>query len=68
MDDKRLNENKTQKSKEEILQDAYIIASSGDQKPSKEAIDITKEYADGKITLEEMKKRIISIYKKEGGI
>lgn len=54
-------------SKEErkkIAKEALAISVASDKMPSKEAIELTKEYINGKIELEEIQKIIIEKYKK----
>lgn len=54
-------------SKEErkkIAKEALAISVASDKMPSKEVIELTKEYINGKMELDEVKKRIIEHYRK----
>lgn len=54
-------------SKEErkkIAKEALAISVANGKMPSKETIDLIKEYINGKMELEEVQKRIIEKYKK----
>lgn len=54
-------------SKEERLKkvkDAFAISVGSNEKPSEETIKLSKDYINGKISLEEMEKIIIERYKK----
>lgn len=49
----------TRKERENLVKKALYITSAGDCLPSDEAIEIMKEYIDGKKELEEVQKEII---------
>ncbi len=54
-------------SKEErkkIAKEALAISVASDKMPSKKVIELTKEYINGKIELDEIKRRIIEHYRK----
>ena len=50
--------------RKEIAKEALAISVASGKMPSKETIDLIKEYINGKMELEEVQKRIIEKYKK----
>lgn len=50
--------------RKEIAKEALAISVASGRMPSKETIDLIKEYINGKMELEEVQKRIIEKYKK----
>lgn len=58
--------NTTKKQRIEIVKDAFQISVIGNQTiPSDEALKYIKEYIDGVTEIEDVQKKILSIYKKE---
>lgn len=55
--------NTTREERKEIAKQALAIAISGADVPDKEVIQLTQEYIDGKIEIEELQKKVISYYK-----
>lgn len=54
-------------SKEErkkLAKEALAISIASNKKPSKEVIDLTKEYINGRMELEEVQKKVIEKYRK----
>lgn len=60
--------NTTREQRKEIVKTALAISISGADVPSNKALNIVKEYIDGITELEEVQKKIIDLYKKDGDI
>lgn len=58
--------NTTKEQRKEIVKTALAISITGTDFPSNEALKIAKEYVDGITEIEEVQKKIIALYKKEG--
>lgn len=58
--------NTTKEQRKEIVKTALAISISGSDFPSQEALNIVKEYIDGITELEDVQKKIIALYKKDG--
>ncbi len=58
--------NTTREQRIQIVKNAIAISISGADFPSDKALEIMKEYVDGKTEIEDVQKKIISMYKKEG--
>lgn len=58
--------NTTREQRKEIVKTALAISITGTDFPSDEALKIVKEYVDGKSEIEEVQKKIIALYKKDG--
>lgn len=54
----------TRKERIKLVKKALAISISGADVPTDETLNLTKEYVDGKIELEELQKRIIDKYNK----
>lgn len=54
----------TRKERIKLVKKALAISISGADVPTDETLNITKDYVDGKIELEELQKKIIDKYKK----
>ena len=54
----------TKEERKKIAKNALAISVGSNEMPSKEVIEIVKEYVDGKMELEEVQKKIIERYKK----
>ena len=54
----------TRKDRIKLVKKALAISISGADAPTDETLNLTKEYVDGKIELEELQKRIIDKYNK----
>ena len=54
----------TRKDRIKLVKKALAISISGADVPTDETLNLTKEYVDGKIELEELQKRIIDKYNK----
>lgn len=59
--------NTTREQRKEIVKNALAISISGADFPSETALNIVKEYVDGITELEDVQKKIINLYKKDGG-
>lgn len=59
-----LIENTTREERKKIAKKALAISIGSNEMPSKEVIDIVKQYVDGEIELKEVQKRVIERYKK----
>ena len=59
-----LIKNTTKEERKKIAKNALAISVGSNEMPSKETIEIVKEYVDGKMELEEVKKKVIERYKK----
>jgi len=57
-------ENTSREERKKIAKKALGISVASNEMPSKETIQIVKEYVDGKIELEEVQKKVIERYKK----
>lgn len=55
----------TKEEREKLVYKALGISMSDAKSPSREAMQLAKEYIDGKKELEEVQKEIIGMYKKE---
>lgn len=60
--------NTTREQRKEIVKNALAISISGADFPTDATLNIVKEYVDGKTELEEVQKKIINLYKKDGEI
>lgn len=60
--------NTTREQRKEIVKTALAISISGADIPSNPALSIVKEYIDGITELEDVQKKIIALYKKDGDI
>lgn len=58
--------NTTREQRKEIVKNALAISISGADFPSDTAMNIVKEYVDGITELEDVQKKIINLYKKDG--
>ena len=58
--------NTTREQRKEIVKTALAISITGADFPSEKALEIAKEYVDGKIEIEEVQKKIIELYKEDG--
>lgn len=58
--------NTTKEQRKQIVKQAIAISITGTDFPSDEALKIVKEYVDGKTEIEEVQKKIIALYKKDG--
>lgn len=54
----------TRKDRIKLVKKALAISISGADVPTDETLNLTKDYVDGKIELEELQKRIIDKYNK----
>ena len=54
----------TKEERKRIAKNALAISVGSNEMPSKEVIELVKEYVDGKMELEEVQKNIIERYKK----
>lgn len=54
----------TRKDRIKLVKKALAISISGAEVPTDETLNLTKDYVDGKIELEELQKRIIDKYNK----
>lgn len=54
----------TKEERKKIAKNALAISVGSNEMPSKEVIELVKEYIDGKMELEEVQKKIIERYKK----
>lgn len=54
----------TKEERKKIAKNALAISVGSNEMPSKEVIELVKEYVDGKMELEEVQKKIIERYKK----
>ena len=61
---KYLIKDTTKEERKKIAKNALAISVGSNEMPSKEVIEIVKEYVDGKMELEEVQKKIIERYKK----
>ena len=59
-----LIKNTTKEERKKIAKNALAISVGSNEMPSKEVIELVKEYVDGKMELEEVQKNIIERYKK----
>ncbi len=60
--------NTTREERKEIVKNALAISLSGSDFPTDKTIQIVKEYVNGITELEDVQKKIISLYKKDGEI
>ncbi len=60
--------NTTREQRKEIVKTALAISISGADIPSNQTLNIVKEYIDGITELEDVQKKIINLYKKDGDI
>ena len=60
--------NTTREERKEIVKNALAISISGTDFPSNEALQIVKEYVDGVTELDDVQKKIIKLYKKDGAV
>lgn len=58
--------NTTKEQRKEIVKTALAISITGTNFPSDKALKIVKEYVDGISEIDEVQKKIISLYKKDG--
>jgi hypothetical protein len=58
--------NTTRDQRKEIVKNALAISITGSDFPSDKALEIVKEYVDGNLEIEEVQKKILSLYKKDG--
>ena len=61
---KYLIKDTTKEERKKIAKNALAISVGSNEMPSKEVIELVKEYVDGKMELEEVQKKIIERYKK----
>lgn len=54
----------TREERKNIAKKALGISVASNEMPSKETIEIVKQYVDGKIEIEEVQKKVIERYKK----
>lgn len=54
----------TEEERKKIAKNALAISVGSNEMPSKEAIELVKEYVEGKTELKEVQKKIIERYKK----
>ena len=54
----------TQEQRKKIAKDALAVAIGSNEMPSKETINLVKEYVKGNMELEEVQKKVIERYKK----
>lgn len=54
----------TREERKKIAKNALAISVGSNEMPSKESIELVKQYVDGKMELKEVQKRIIERYKK----
>ena len=54
----------TREERKKIAKNALAISIGSNEMPSKETIELVKEYVDGKTELEEVQKKVIERYKK----
>lgn len=59
-----LVKNTTREERKNIAKKALAISIGSNEMPTEEAINIVKEYVDGKIELKEAQKKVIERYKK----
>lgn len=59
-----LIKNTTREERKKIAKKALAISIGSNEMPTKEVIDIVKQYVDGEIELKEVQKRVIERYKK----
>lgn len=62
---KYLIKDTTEEERREIVNKALAISLSGAQTPSKDVLELAKEYVDGKKELEEVQKEVLKKYKGE---
>lgn len=55
--------NTTREQRKQIIKNALAISISGADCPSEKALEIAKEYVDGKIEIKEVQEKIIQMYK-----
>lgn len=60
--------NTTREQRKEIVKAALAISISGANIPSNQTLTIVKEYIDGITELEDVQKKIIALYKKDGDL
>ena len=60
-----LIKNTTREERQALVEKALMISLSDADSPSKEVMELAKEYIDGKKELEEIQKEVIEKYKKE---
>ncbi len=60
--------NTTREQRKEFVKTALAISISGADIPSNQTLNIVKEYIDGITELEDVQKKIINLYKKDGDI
>lgn len=58
--------NTTREQRKEIVKTALAISITGTDFPSDKALEIVKEYVDGITEIEDVQKKILSLYKKDG--
>ncbi len=58
--------NTTREQRKEIVKNALAISISGTDFPSDKSLQIIKEYVDGITELEDVQKKIVFLYKKDG--
>lgn len=58
--------NTTREQRKKIVKNALAISITGTDFPSDKALEIVKEYVDGKSEIEDVQKKIIALYKKDG--
>lgn len=58
--------NTTKAQRREIVKNALAISITGADFPSDKVLEIVKEYVDGISEIEEVQKKIIALYKKDG--
>ncbi len=54
----------TREERKKIAKSALAISVGSNESPSKETIDLVKQYVDGKMELEDVQKKVIERYKK----
>ena len=59
-----LIKNTTKEERKKIAKNALAISVGSNEMPSKETIEIVKEYVDGNMEIEEVQKKVIERYKK----
>lgn len=55
----------TKEERQALVEKALMISLSGAEPPSKETLELVKEYIDGKKELEEIQREVIQKYQKE---
>ena len=58
--------NTTREQRKEIVKTALAISITGTDFPSDKALEIVKEYVDGITEIEDVQKKILALYKKDG--